>query len=115
MQIGTLSKRTGVSIRMLRYYEQEGLLNPSRRASGYRDYGAAEEEVVNRIRMLNEAGLKLGTIKRFLPCVTNDRPDFHPCPDLQAALRGQVVELENKIASLEQSRRILSGYLENIG
>lgn len=39
MRIGELARRTGVSERMLRYYEQEGLLRPARTTSGYRDYG----------------------------------------------------------------------------
>ena len=34
MKIGELSRRSGVSIRMLRYYETEGLLKPKRTASG---------------------------------------------------------------------------------
>lgn len=114
MQIGILSKRTGVSVRMLRYYEQEGLLNPPRRASGYRDYGTAEEETVRRIRMLSEAGLKLDVIRRFLPCVTGDRPDFHPCPDLLATLHREVSAIEDRIARLEESRRTISGYLESV-
>ena len=38
MQIGELSARTGASVRMLRYYEEQGLLEPRRTGSGYRDY-----------------------------------------------------------------------------
>ncbi|MBB4302500.1 DNA-binding transcriptional MerR regulator [Rhodobium orientis] len=114
MQIGTLSERTGVSVRMLRYYEAEGLLAPARRASGYRDYGPEDEETVHRIRMLNEAGLKLDLIRRFLPCVTSDRPDFDPCPDLLAALRGEVARLDDRIGALEQSRTVIGRYLEEV-
>ena len=114
MQIGTLSRRTGVSVRMLRYYEAEGLLAPSRRASGYRDYSAAEEETVRRIRMLNEAGLTLDLIRRFLPCVTSDRPDFTPSPDLLAALEAEVTRLDARIEALRQSRREMRRYLEDV-
>ena len=38
MQIGELSARTGASVRMLRYYEEHGLLEPERTESGYRVY-----------------------------------------------------------------------------
>ncbi|MEU6192280.1 MerR family DNA-binding transcriptional regulator [Streptomyces sp. NPDC047061] len=38
MKIGELSHRTGVSTRLLRYYEQQGLLHPSRLPNGYRDF-----------------------------------------------------------------------------
>lgn len=72
MKIGELSRRTGVSERMLRYYEAEGLLNPARRASGYRDYGPEDARIVRAIRSLNEAGLKLDFIRRFLPCLRSD-------------------------------------------
>lgn len=112
MQIGELSKRTGISVRMLRYYEQQGLLTPPRRASGYRDYGAEEQETVRHIRRLNGAGLKLDIIRRFLPCVTGERSDFHPCPDLLETLRQEVSGIEDRIALLEESRRDILGYLE---
>jgi DNA-binding transcriptional MerR regulator len=115
MQIGDLSKRTGVSVRMLRYYEQEGLLTPARRDSGYRDYGCAEERTVRRIRMLSEAGLKLDTIRSLLPCVLTDRPDFEPCAEVLATLRQEVTGLEEKIDCLQSSRDALVGYLERLG
>lgn len=38
MRIGELAERIGVSPRSLRYYEQQGLLSPSRAANGYREY-----------------------------------------------------------------------------
>jgi DNA-binding transcriptional MerR regulator len=38
MRVGQLSQKTGVSVRMLRYYEQQGLLKPGRSQAGYRDY-----------------------------------------------------------------------------
>ena len=42
MKIGDLAQRTGVSVRMLRFYEAQGLLSPARNAAGYRLYGEAE-------------------------------------------------------------------------
>lgn len=38
MRIKQLSERTGVSSRLLRYYEEQGLLRPRREENGYRDY-----------------------------------------------------------------------------
>ncbi len=73
MKIGELSRRTGTSVRMLRYYEAEGLLAPMRMENGYRDYGPMEEEIVRRIQLLGSAGLTLPTIHRFLPCVRGVR------------------------------------------
>ena len=114
MQIGTLSKRTGVSVRMLRYYEEEGLLTPTRRDSGYRDYQAADEETVRNIRILNDAGLKLDFIRRFLPCVSGDTPEFKPCPDLLAAMQQEISVLDDRIAGLRDSRKVLASYLKEM-
>jgi DNA-binding transcriptional MerR regulator len=115
MQIGELSRRTSVSVRMLRYYEQEGLLQPSRRESGYRDFGPAEEQLVRRIRMLSDAGLKLGAIKTLLPCVLNDRPGLELCDEVKATLRREIGGMNARIRGLQASRRILAGYLgENV-
>ena len=44
MKIGELASRAGVSPRLVRYYEQQGLLEPDRESNGYRSYG--EEHVV---------------------------------------------------------------------
>ncbi len=112
MRIGVLSRRTGISVRMLRYYEAEGLLTPARQMSGYREYDATDEETVRRIRLLSAAGLKLDLIRRFLPCVTSDKPDFHPCPQLLAAIGQEISGIDARIASLSESRRILAGYLD---
>lgn len=114
MQIGTLSRRTGVSIRMLRYYEQEGLLTPKRQVSGYRDYGQDDESAVRRIQMLSNAGLKLDAIRRILPCVIDEKPNFHPCNDLRALLRVERQKIDERIATMQSSREVLSRYLDDL-
>ncbi|WP_366525445.1 MerR family DNA-binding transcriptional regulator, partial [Mumia sp.] len=43
MRVGELAELTGVAPRMLRYYEEQGLLVPPRQDNGYRSYG--EEHV----------------------------------------------------------------------
>jgi DNA-binding transcriptional MerR regulator len=114
MKIGELSRRTGVSVRMLRYYEGEGLLAPPRTDSGYRDYGAAEEETVRRIKTLGAAGMTLETIQQLLPCVKNSNPAFQPCDDLRRLLAQQVGLIDERIETLSQSRTILAGFLSSV-
>ena len=41
MNIGEATDRSGISAKMIRYYEEVGLVTPSRRANGYRDYDEA--------------------------------------------------------------------------
>ena len=114
MKIGELSRRTGVSVRMLRYYEDQGLLAPQRADSGYRDYGEGEEQTVRRIKMLGAAGMTLETIQRLLPCVTNDDPAFRPCNDLRRLLARQLGLIDERIETLSQSRTILAGFLASV-
>ena len=114
MKIGELSRRTGVSVRMLRYYEGEGLLAPQRTLSGYRDYGPADEEAVCRIKVLGSAGMTLETIKQLLPCVRNTRPDFRPCDNLRRVLAQQVGLIDQRIEALSQSRTILAGFISSV-
>ena len=95
---------------MLRYYEAEGLLQPSRAGSGYRLYDPAAEQAVKRIRLLVEGGLTLKTIRQLLPCIRSNHT-FEPCLELRATLNSQIEFLNSRIAALDQSRRILAGFL----
>lgn len=111
MKIGDLSRRTGVSVRMLRYYEAQGLLQPGRTDSGYRDYGADALATVRQIKGLGAAGMTLATIRQFLPCTLAQRGAFEPCDELKAALRQQIDLVDQRMAQLADSRDILSGLL----
>jgi DNA-binding transcriptional MerR regulator len=114
MTIGELSRRTDVSIRMLRYYENEGLLKPRRTASGYRDYTPNEVQTVERIKLLGSTGMTLVTIKQFLPCVRGDEPVFEPCDELRNILREQIRLADMKMDKLAQSREVLATFLREI-
>jgi DNA-binding transcriptional MerR regulator len=69
VRIGELASRSGVSVRSLRYYEQQGLLTSTRSASGQRHYTTNEIERVGFIQRLYTAGLSSRTIAELLPCV----------------------------------------------
>ncbi|MEV6637838.1 MerR family transcriptional regulator [Actinoplanes sp. NPDC051470] len=69
MRIGELSKRTGVSPRSLRYYEDQGLLASARSDAGQRHYSDADVERVALIRQLFDAGMSSRVIASVLPCV----------------------------------------------
>jgi DNA-binding transcriptional MerR regulator len=57
LTVGAAASETGWSARMLRYLEQQGLVAPSRTASGYRLYGLPE---VNRLRSLRDLRSRFG-------------------------------------------------------
>ncbi len=69
MRIGDLATEARVSVRALRYYEEQGLLASTRSESGQRLYG---NEAVTRVRLIQQlyaAGLSSKTIAELLPCV----------------------------------------------
>ncbi|MCQ8191117.1 MerR family transcriptional regulator [Streptomyces rugosispiralis] len=68
MRIGELATRTGVSVRALRYYEEQGLLTSERSPSGQRRYADSAVDRVLWIQCLYAAGLSSRTIREFLPC-----------------------------------------------
>jgi DNA-binding transcriptional MerR regulator len=69
VRIGELATRTRVSVRALRYYEEQGLLASARSGSGQRLYGSAAVDRVRLIQQLYGAGLSSKTIAELLPCV----------------------------------------------
>ena len=74
MGIGELSRRTGVSRRALRYYEEQRLLDPERRPSGYREYDETAVRTVAGIRTLLAAGLGTSVSAEILPCSPDSSP-----------------------------------------
>lgn len=108
IRIGELSRRSRVSQRLLRYYEEQGLLRPRRRPSGYREYAPSDVAVVRRIRSLLAAGLSTATISSVLPCIRDDGERLVPtCPDLVAELRRERDRIDQAINDLTASRQIL--------
>lgn len=68
MRIGELAERAGVSVRSLRYYEEQGLLASTRSASGQRHYVEGDVAHVLFVQRMYAAGLSSRTIVELLPC-----------------------------------------------
>ncbi len=69
MRIGELSTATGVRVRSLRYYQQQGLLAATRGACGQRLYQPDAVERVQLIQKLFRAGLCSGVMAQLLPSI----------------------------------------------
>ncbi|TDC13537.1 MerR family transcriptional regulator [Streptomyces sp. 8K308] len=108
MRIGELSRRTGVHERLLRYYEEQHLLQPERRPSGYREYRETDVDTVRRIRGLLAAGLSTATIATILPCLREEGERLVPtCSDLLADLFTERERITQAITDLQTSRAAL--------
>jgi len=112
MRIGELSKRTGVSARSLRYYEEQGLLTSSRSDAGQRHYSDAEVQRVTLIRQLFDAGLSSRVIATVLPCV--DVPDdLDVAEETFTAMTRERERIDADIARLVEERDALDVLLEH--
>jgi DNA-binding transcriptional MerR regulator len=113
MRIGALARRTGVSERLLRYYEEQGLLRPARRSNGYRDYSDADVAAVGHIRALLAAGLPTAVIAQVLDCVHDVGGRLVPeaCPGMVDHLTRERARITDTIAHLGAAQRALDGLL----
>ena len=70
LKIGEFSKLSRISIRMLRHYDEIGLLKPTEldRFTGYRYYSEAQLPIAGRITSLKDMGFGLSAIGELLAC-----------------------------------------------
>ncbi|WP_199432641.1 MerR family transcriptional regulator [Qaidamihabitans albus] len=109
MKIGDLARATGVSPRLLRYYEEQGLLTSHRVGRGHRRYADDAPVVVGHIRALLAAGLPTSAIRQMLPCVEGPGPELNHCAT--ATLREHLHGLDDRISTLRSARSALAGLL----
>ncbi|MGX1884770.1 MerR family transcriptional regulator [Streptomyces sp. NPDC055287] len=112
MFIGELARRTGVSARSLRYYEQQGLLRPQRRASGYREFDEPDVAAVRRVRILLAAGLNTDLIREVLPCMADEGAILAPtCEEMAQDLKHERERLNRSIEQLQDAHAMLSSII----
>lgn len=115
MRIGELAARTGVSTRLLRYYEQQGLLKSHREANGYRSYSEGAVERIEQVRGLIDAGLPTEVIRDMVPCL-EECVDPLEAPviarELAEALATRRTQLQQRIACLSKNDEAIARYLE---
>jgi MerR family copper efflux transcriptional regulator len=106
--IGALAKRGGVGIDTVRYYERSGLLSPKTRlASGYRRYSHAEVARLRFIRRAQALGFTLKEIRELL-ALSHHRDVAR----VKRVAQQKVLDVEQRIASLERMRRGLERLIE---
>jgi MerR family mercuric resistance operon transcriptional regulator len=104
MTVGQVARLAGVGVETVRFYEKNGLLEePSRRASGYRQYDGGTVSRLRFIRRAKELGFSLNEIKELLSLRCSERP----CNDVRARAEAKIGEIEAKVAMLLRMKDVL--------
>ncbi|MFB9519708.1 MULTISPECIES: MerR family transcriptional regulator [Streptomyces] len=116
MRIGELSERTNTPRRMLRYYEEQGLIAAERTANGYRSYDERFVDRVAQIRGLLDAGLPTRIIRQILPCLDKPRTIHFPdaTPEMLSTLETELARMQARVECLQRNRDAIAEYLEAV-
>lgn len=104
-KIGEFSKITQVSVRMLRYYDEQKLLEPCLidDSNGYRLYSSSQIEQLNRIILLRNMGFGVKEIKTLL--------DTWDTEDIKSNLLRQMQKTEENIQTEQRKLKQMQGWL----
>ena len=106
LTVGAFARLGGISPRMLRHYDQLGLLQPERvdRDTGYRWYGVGQLARLHRLLAFRDLGFTLGQIGDLLD-------DDHSLDELRGMLRLRRVQIEQEVAEEHARLRRVEAHL----
>ena len=97
LKINEVEALVGITNKNIRFYEEKGLLSPSRNSeNGYRDYGEAEVSVLQRIKLMRKLGVPIDEIRRMQEGTQT----------VGDGMRRHLVTLERELRNLEESVRL---------
>lgn len=110
MNIGQAAKASGVSSKMIRYYETTGLIpKAERRDSGYRDYSSADVHMLRFIRRARDLGFAVSEIDELLG-LWRDRS--RQSADVKRIAQKHIGDLHDRIAAMKQMADTLQGLVD---
>lgn len=96
MTIKEIESMSGIPRATIRYYEQEGLINPRRMSNGYRAYSADELAVLDKIKLLRGVGVSIEDIRALQS----------GADELSSVLSRRLRELESEAKALEEAKSV---------
>lgn len=104
LTIGQAAASTGLSAKMIRSYEQQGLLSSHRSAAGYRLYHRAQLQQLSFIRQARSLGFQLPQIRLLLQLWQNPS---RPSRQVKQLAQQQLIDVTDKILKLQQMQQQL--------
>lgn len=114
MKIGELSEKSGISQRMIRYYETQGILHPKRTETNYRNYSQSDLTRLMRIQNFQDAGLTLRVINSLMPCFEEAARHCDNGSLILDVLDLERQKIEKRIKLLQTSLDTLIKYIEDV-
>ncbi len=100
MNIGDAAKASGVSAKMIRYYEQIGLIPPAGRThAGYRDYAEKDIHMLRFVRRARDLGFSVAEINGLLQLWRNRR---RRSADVKRIALDHIEDLQRRIADMQE-------------
>ena len=113
ISIGELSRRTGVKVPTIRYYELVALMpSPSRSEGQQRRYGEAEVSRLTFVRHARELGFEIEAIRELL--AMSEQPD-RSCAEADRIARRHMSEVDRRIGQLTALRAELQRMVDACG
>jgi redox-sensitive transcriptional activator SoxR len=107
LTVGALSRRSGVPVSAIHFYERKGLIASERNAANHRVFPRATLRVLAVIRVGQQAGIRLEEIREKLALVSGGRP--LGMKDWAKISEAWERELSERIAALERLKNRLTG------
>ena len=99
MNIGEVAKRSDVNSKMIRRYEELGIIPKAGRSiSGYRQYSENDVHVLRFVKRARELGFTMKDIKQLLSLWKNKS---RPSLQVKNIATKHIIELENKLAEIQ--------------
>jgi len=111
VNIGEAANATGVTAKMIRYYESIGLIKESARTdAGYRIYGENDLHTLRFVKRARKLGFSIEQIRDLL---TLWHDPTRASKDVKAVAKSHVEELDRRIAELTEMRDTLNHLARN--
>ena len=108
MRIGELARRTGESVKTLRFWTDQGLIPVQRGDNRYRYYDESTERLIGTIRRMQALGFSLAEIHDILGLRERG---IRPCADVRQRLEQHLLATRRRLAELDQLERELAARL----